>query len=184
MGRILSYCQLPGSSWLRTKTARPDSFARSHGSEYSLIRDPQTPKLLHSTRTGRWREDARHTLDLSGTGVHPTAPHRAAATSLKGSVLWCAPPIATWIAVISVTVHGPPHSPPATTPFRLYSDLQLMDPKSRQSKHRDDILFSLNVVIQGLSLAEKLATVAPAKTVFSVVSDILTMIRVSPIYPA
>lgn len=59
-----------------------------------------------------------------------------------------------------------------------------MDPKSKQSKHRDDILFSLSVVIQGLSLAEKLATITPAKTVFSVVGDILTMIRVSSIYLA
>lgn len=96
--------------------------------------------------------------------------------------MWSAPPIATWIAIISVTDQSPPHTLPSTTSCRLYSDLQLMDPKS--SKHRDDILFSLSVVIQGLSLAEKLATITPAKTVFSVVGDILTMIRVSSIYLA
>ena len=54
-----------------------------------------------------------------------------------------------------------------------------MDPKSKQSKRRDNVLSSLNVVIEGLNLADNLATITPAKAVFSTVSVILTMIRVS-----
>ena len=54
-----------------------------------------------------------------------------------------------------------------------------MDPKSKQSKRRDNVLSSLNVIIEGLNLAEKLSTIAPANAVFSTVNVILTMIRVS-----
>ena len=54
-----------------------------------------------------------------------------------------------------------------------------MDAKSKQSKHRDDVLSSLNVVIEGLCVAERLSSITPAKAVFSTVSAILTMIRVS-----
>jgi len=54
-----------------------------------------------------------------------------------------------------------------------------MDAKSKQSKRRDDVLSSLNVIIEGLNLAESLSSITPAKAVFSTVSVILTMIRVS-----
>ena len=54
-----------------------------------------------------------------------------------------------------------------------------MDPKSKQSKRRDDVLSSLNTVIEGLNLAENLSTITPAKAVFGTVGIILTMIRVS-----
>jgi len=50
-----------------------------------------------------------------------------------------------------------------------------MDPGSEQPKRRDGVLSSLNVVIEGLKLAENLSSIAPAR----VVSFILTMIRVS-----
>ena len=53
-----------------------------------------------------------------------------------------------------------------------------MNPKSKQSKCRDDTLSSLNVVIESLNLAEDLSSITPAKAVFSTVSVILTMIRV------
>lgn len=54
-----------------------------------------------------------------------------------------------------------------------------MDAKSKQSKRRDDTLSSLNVVIEGLKIAENLSSITPAKVVFSTVNVILTMIRVS-----
>ena len=54
-----------------------------------------------------------------------------------------------------------------------------MDAKSKKSKRRDDVLSSLNVVIEGLDVAEKLASITPARAVFSTVGVILTMIRVS-----
>jgi len=54
-----------------------------------------------------------------------------------------------------------------------------MDAKPKQSKRRDDVLSSLNVIIEGLNLAENLSSITPAKAVFSTVGVILTMIRVS-----
>jgi len=54
-----------------------------------------------------------------------------------------------------------------------------MDPKSKQSNRRDDVLSSLNIVIEGLNLAENLSSITPAKAVFGTVSVILTMIRAS-----
>ena len=54
-----------------------------------------------------------------------------------------------------------------------------MDARSKQSKRRDDVLSSLNVAIEGLNLAENLSSITPAKAVFSTVSVVLTMIRVS-----
>jgi len=56
-----------------------------------------------------------------------------------------------------------------------------MDPKSKQPKPRDGVLSSLNVVIEGLKLAESLSSITPARVVFSTVSFILTMIRVGPL---
>lgn len=53
-----------------------------------------------------------------------------------------------------------------------------MDQKSKQSKRRN-VISSLDVIIQGLNIAENLATITPAKAVFSTVSVILTMIRAS-----
>jgi len=54
-----------------------------------------------------------------------------------------------------------------------------MDARPKQSKRRDDVLSSLNVVIEGLNLAQNLSSITPARAVFSTVSVILTMIRVS-----
>ena len=54
-----------------------------------------------------------------------------------------------------------------------------MNTKSKKSKRRDDVLSSLNVVIEGLNIAENLSSITPAKAVFSTVSVVLTMIRVS-----
>ena len=54
-----------------------------------------------------------------------------------------------------------------------------MDSKSKQSKPRDKVLSSLNAIIEGLEVAEKVSSITPAKVVFSTVHAILTMIRVS-----
>jgi len=53
-----------------------------------------------------------------------------------------------------------------------------MDPNIPQSGRRDNILSSLNVVIETLNLAKEVSSVTPAKAVFGSVSLILTMIRV------
>jgi len=53
-----------------------------------------------------------------------------------------------------------------------------MDSKPKQSKRRQDALSTLNVLIEGLNLAQNLSSVTPVKAVFSTVSIILTMIRV------
>jgi len=59
-----------------------------------------------------------------------------------------------------------------------------MDAQSQQLKRRDDVvLSSLNVVIEGLVLAENLSSITPAKAVFSTVCVILTMIRVRSLLP-
>ena len=60
-------------------------------------------------------------------------------------------------------------------PWLLY----IMDAKPKPSKRRENILSSLNVIIEGLNIAESLSSITPAKAVFSTVSVILTMIRVS-----
>jgi len=54
-----------------------------------------------------------------------------------------------------------------------------MDTKHKQWKRRDGILSSLDVIIEGLNLAENLSSITPAKAVFSTVSAVLTIIRVS-----
>ena len=63
--------------------------------------------------------------------------------------------------------------------FRPHPDSELADPKPKRQKRRDDVLSSLNAVIEGLNLAENLSSITPAKAVFGTVSVILTMIRVS-----
>ena len=55
-----------------------------------------------------------------------------------------------------------------------------MDPKSKHSKRREDVLSTLTAVIDGLNVAGNVLDIMPAKAVFSTVSVILTMIRVSP----
>ena len=54
-----------------------------------------------------------------------------------------------------------------------------MDTKPKQSKRREDVLSSLNVIIEGLNVAQNLSSITPAKAVFGTVGVILTMIRVS-----
>ena len=56
-----------------------------------------------------------------------------------------------------------------------------MDANPKQSKRRlgEDVLSSLNVIIEGLDIAEKTSSIIPAKDVFNAASVILTMIRVS-----
>ena len=54
-----------------------------------------------------------------------------------------------------------------------------MDANPKQSKRPEDVLSSLNVIIERLNIAEKASSITPAKAVFSTVSAILTTIRVS-----
>ena len=54
-----------------------------------------------------------------------------------------------------------------------------MDKKPKQSKRREDVLSSLNVIIEGLNVAQNLSSITPAKAIFGTVGVILTMIRVS-----
>ena len=78
-----------------------------------------------------------------------------------------------------IKVHGLPRNLADTTSPNSCPDFELMDPKSKQSKRRDGVLSSLNMIIEGLNLAENLSTITPAKAVFGTVGVILTMIRVS-----
>ena len=48
-----------------------------------------------------------------------------------------------------------------------------------KSKRRDDVLLSLDVIIQGLNLAETFSSVTPAKVVFGIVKVIVEMIKAS-----
>jgi len=54
-----------------------------------------------------------------------------------------------------------------------------MTDKSQRPKERDGVLSSLNVAIDGLNLAKEASSITPAKAIFSSVSVLLTMIRVS-----
>ena len=83
------------------------------------------------------------------------------------------------LLLISIRVHCLPHSSPATTFFLSYPDFEPMNPNSKQSKRRGDVLSFLNTAIEGLSLAKNLSSITPANAVFSTVSVVLTMIRVS-----
>ena len=51
--------------------------------------------------------------------------------------------------------------------------------KSQQQGDQDGVLSTLNVAIDGLSIAKEIASVTPAKAVFGSVAVLLTMIRVS-----
>ena len=53
-----------------------------------------------------------------------------------------------------------------------------MESNARRQKRREIILSSLDVAIETLNLAKELASITPAKAVFSSVSVILTMIKV------
>ena len=53
-----------------------------------------------------------------------------------------------------------------------------MDANSRRQKHQNNILSSLNVVIETMNLVKEATSATPAKAVFGSVSIILTMIRV------
>ena len=62
-------------------------------------------------------------------------------------------------------------------PFFLTTmTLETVDAKS---KRRDDVLLSLDVIIQGLNLAETVSSITPAKVVFSTVKVIVEMIKAS-----
>ena len=88
-----------------------------------------------------------------------------------------APTVSAHLSMIRV--HGLLHNLADTTSSNSCPDFELMDPKSKQSKRRDGVLSSLNMVIEGLNLAENLSTITPAKAVFGTVGVIFTMIRVS-----
>jgi len=53
-----------------------------------------------------------------------------------------------------------------------------MEPNTRRQKRREIILSSLDVAIETLNIAKEIASITPAKAVFSSVSVILTMIKV------
>jgi hypothetical protein len=53
-----------------------------------------------------------------------------------------------------------------------------MNAESQRPKWREDPISALNAAIEALNLAEKNTSITPAKTVFSTVGPLLTMIRV------
>ena len=56
-----------------------------------------------------------------------------------------------------------------------------MDPKPELPKERSGVLSMLNVAIEDLNIAKNESSVAPAKTIFGEVGDLLPTIRVGPI---
>lgn len=53
-----------------------------------------------------------------------------------------------------------------------------MEAESPQPKGRESIIAALNAAIEAMKLAEKISSIAPAKTVFSSVNVLLTQIMV------
>ena len=115
-----------------------------------------------------------------GTWIPPIVPHQAVASSIALYVQY----------VINIAAHlrvwlGPrlngvfPQLARRNEFFHSHPDSEPMDPKSKQSKRRDDVLSSLDVIIEGLNLAANLSSIAPARAIFSTVGIILTMMRVS-----
>jgi len=49
---------------------------------------------------------------------------------------------------------------------------------AKQQKRQEKIVSSLNVAITALDIAEKVSSIAPAKAAFSIVKEILAMIKV------
>ena len=53
-----------------------------------------------------------------------------------------------------------------------------MDTKTQRPKGRDNVLSTLGVAIEALTLAKEVSSITPAKVAFGTVSTLLTMIRV------
>jgi len=53
-----------------------------------------------------------------------------------------------------------------------------MDVNAQWPKHRDDVLSTLNVIIEVLDLAKEMSGITPAKAAFGSVSAVLVVIRV------
>jgi len=53
-----------------------------------------------------------------------------------------------------------------------------MDANTKKQERREKLISSLNVAIAALDVAEKALSITPAKAVFSVVKEILTMAKV------
>jgi len=53
-----------------------------------------------------------------------------------------------------------------------------MVPETEPSKHRDNVISSLNVAIDILNIAKEVSSITPAKAVFGSVSTLLVMIKV------
>jgi len=53
-----------------------------------------------------------------------------------------------------------------------------METDNKKQKRRDNVITSLDIEIVALDLAEKISSITPAKVVFSIVKEILTMVKV------
>ena len=53
-----------------------------------------------------------------------------------------------------------------------------MEAESKRPKGQEAAISALNAAVEAMNLAEKISTIAPAKTVFGTVSILLTLIRV------
>ena len=53
-----------------------------------------------------------------------------------------------------------------------------MSSTTKQQKSQERVLSSLNVAIAAMDVAEKIAAIPPAKAAFSIVKEILTMVKV------
>lgn len=66
----------------------------------------------------------------------------------------------------------------ATTFISCCADLELMDPNAPRQNRRDNVLSSLNALIETLNLAKEFSNITPAAAIFGSVSVILATIRV------
>jgi len=58
-----------------------------------------------------------------------------------------------------------------------------MEAESQRPKEQEGSVTALNAAIEAVNLAKELSSITPAKAVFGSVSVVLTMIRVSSVFP-
>ena len=62
--------------------------------------------------------------------------------------------------------------------FSYHIDFGSMYATARRQKRQEHVVSSLDVAITALDIAEKVSSITPAKVAFSIVKEILTMVKV------
>ena len=69
-------------------------------------------------------------------------------------------------------------TPAGCNVFSYHIDFGSMYATARQQKRQEHIISSLDAAIAALDIAEKVSSITPAKAAFTVVKEVLTMIKV------